>query len=109
MTIDTKKLKQVLLDAAMNEKGDCYLERAAFSMRFAEISALGNKGFSMQQITDFLCSGGLKLHLSVVRQYYIEHQVEKAEKIEQSAKLQFDEFFKKCHEASTALQQINAT
>lgn len=100
MTIDTKKLKQVLIDAALNEKGDCYIARAAFSMRFAEISALGIKGFSMQQITDFLCNGGLKLNVSDVRQYYIEHQVEKAEKIEQAAKVQFDEFFKKCHEAS---------
>ena len=99
MTIDTKKLKQVLIDAALNEKGDCYIARAAFSMRFAEISALGKKGFTMQQITDFLCNGGLKLNVTVVRQYYIEHQVEKAEKIEQAAKVQFDEFFKKCHEA----------
>lgn len=67
MTIDTKKLKQVLIDAALNEKGDCYIARAAFSMRFAEISELGNKGFSMRQITDFLHNGGLKLHLSDVR------------------------------------------
>ena len=100
MTIDTHKLKQLLIDASRNEIGDCYLERAAFSIRFAEISALGNKGFSMQQITDFLCNGGLKLNVSDVRQYYFEHQVEKAEKIEQAAKVQFDEFFKKCHEAS---------
>ena len=69
-------------------------------MRFAEISALGENGFSMQQITDFLWKGGLELKVSVVRQYYIENQVAKAEKIEQAAKVQMDEFLKKLHEAS---------
>ena len=94
MNIDTKKLKQALIDAALNEKGDCYVARSAFSMRFAEISALGEKGFSIQQITDFLWEGGLKLKKDVVRQYYYEHQIDKMEKIEQSVKVQIDELLK---------------
>jgi DNA-binding transcriptional MerR regulator len=100
MNIDTKKLKQALIDAALNEKGDCYTTRAAFSMRFDEISALGEKGFSIQQITDFLWEGGLKLKKDVVRQYYYEHQIDKMEKIEQSVKVQIDEILKKLQEAS---------
>ena len=100
MNIDTKKLKQALIDAALNKKGDCYTTRAAFSMRFAEISALGEKGFSIQQITDFLWEGGLKLKKDVVRQYYYEHQIDKMEKIEQSVKVQIDEILKKLQEAS---------
>ena len=99
MTIDTKKLKQALIDAALKEKGDCYTTRAAFSMRFAEISALGEKGFSMQQITEFLWKGGLELKKDVVRQYYYEHQIDKMEKIELAVKVQIDELLKKLQEA----------